>query len=243
MPSSRSRRIELERLGALPFAHRGLHGGGTVENSLGAIEAAAAGGYGIEIDVRLSRDGVAMVFHDERLDRLTSEQGRVVERTAAALQALRLAGSRDCIPRLTEALRAIGGRVPLLIEVKARGQAWRLCRAVAADLADYQGPVGVMSFNPHVPHWFSWRAPRILRGLVVTESGKEGWRGAAERRLAWAWSRADFAACDVRDLPSAFSEARRTKGVPVYTWTVRSDDDGARAAAHADQIIFEAPGA
>jgi len=242
MPSSRSRRAELDRLGALPFAHRGLHGGRLVENSIGAIAAAVAEGYGIEIDVQLSLDGVAMVFHDERLERLTAESGPVAERTAAALQALRLQGSGEAIPRLAEVLRTIAGRAPLLIELKTHGHSSRrLCRAVAADLADYGGPVGVMSFNPNVASWFSWREPRIVRGLVATESGKEGLRGSVERQLSWIWGTPDFLAYDVRDLPSPFVADRRRDGVPVYTWTVRSEDDAARAAAHADQIIFEVP--
>jgi glycerophosphoryl diester phosphodiesterase len=144
MPSSRSRLAELERLGAVPFAHRGLHGGNLVENSGGAIAAAVARGYGIELDVQLSRDGVAMVFHDYELDRLTLEQGALAERSAAELQALRLYVGNDVMPRLAEALEMIGGRVPLLVEVKSRHRrVARLCAAVAGALAGYDGPVGV----------------------------------------------------------------------------------------------------
>jgi glycerophosphoryl diester phosphodiesterase len=146
------------------------------------------------------------------------------------------------MPRLAEALRTIGGRVPLLIEVKSRDRRpARLCRAVAEALAGYDGPVGVMSFNPEVGSWFARRSPAVLRGLVVTESGKRGLRGRIERRLFLWRSGADFLAYDVRDLPSAFAAAARKRGLPVYTWTVRSDSDRARAEAHADQIIFEAP--
>jgi glycerophosphoryl diester phosphodiesterase len=242
MRSSRSRRAELARLGAVPFAHRGLHGDVVVENSGAAIAAAVGHGYGIEVDVQLSRDGEAMVFHDYELDRLTIEQGPVADRTAAELQAIQLYVSAEVMPRLTEALAMIAGRVPLLIEVKSRDRRpERLCRAVAAALAGYEGPVGVMSFNPEVGGWFARHAPDVLRGLVVTEEGKSGLRGRIERRLALWRSRADFLACDVRDLPSRFAAAARSRGLPVYTWTVRSDSDRARAAAHADQIIFEAP--
>ncbi|HEX8379791.1 MAG TPA: glycerophosphodiester phosphodiesterase family protein [Allosphingosinicella sp.] len=242
MPSSRSRRAELDRLGAVPFAHRGLHGGALIENSTGAIAAAVARGYGVELDVQLSRDGEAMVFHDYELDRLTNEQGPVSGRTAGQLQAVRLAVCGEAIPRLADALIAIGGRTPLLIEVKAPGTGIaRLCSAVAAALAGYTGPVGVMSFSPRVGGWFARRAPDLLRGLVVTESGRRGLRGLIERPLALWWAQADFLAYDVRDLPSRFAGAARRRGLPVYTWTVRSDSDRARAAAHADQMIFEAP--
>src|SRR3954469_1415930 len=182
MRSSRSRHSELERLGAVPFAHRGLHGGALVENSGGAIAAAVAHGYGIELDVQLSRDGEAMVFHDHDLDRLTIEQGPLAQRTAAELQAIRLYIGNEVMPRLSEALTMIAGRVPLLIEVKSPDRhVARLCRAVARALEGYDGPFGVMSFNPEVAAWFARHAPKVLRGLVVTESGKSGLRGRIER--------------------------------------------------------------
>jgi glycerophosphoryl diester phosphodiesterase len=241
MRSFRSRQADLARLGAVPFAHRGLHGGGRVENSGGAIAAAVAEGLGVELDVQLSRDGEAMVFHDSELDRLTVEQGPLAGRTAAELQSIRLRSVNEPIPRLAEALATIAERVPLLIEVKSRDRKVApLCEAVAAALEAYDGPVGVMSFNPEVGAWFARRAPRVVRGLVVTEHGKKGLRGRIERRLFLWRARADFLAYDVRDLPSRFAERARAGGLPVYTWTVRSEADRALATMYADQIIFEA---
>ncbi|HEX8262626.1 MAG TPA: glycerophosphodiester phosphodiesterase family protein [Allosphingosinicella sp.] len=241
MRSSRSRRSELERLGAVPFAHRGLHGAGLVENSGAAIRAALAGGYGIELDVQLSADGEAMVFHDYELDRLTGDRGLLLRRTAAELAAIRFAAADEAMPRLAEALRIVSGRGPLLIELKSRERrVERLCRAVADALAGYEGPVGAMSFNPQVGAWFARNAPQVLRGLVVTEQGKKGLRGRIERRLFLWRARPDFLAYDIRDLPSRFAGRARACGLPVYAWTVRTGADRARAAAHADQIIFEA---
>jgi glycerophosphoryl diester phosphodiesterase len=243
MPSSPSApRADLQRLGALPFAHRGLHGPGRVENSRAAFAAAIAAGHGIELDVQASRDGEALVFHDHVLDRLTGAEGDVAARSAAELGAIRLTGTDEAIPALREILQLIGGAVPLLIEVKAPDRkVARLCLAIFRALEGYRGPVGVMSFNPEVPRWFAAHAPRVLRGLVVTESGRRGLRGRIERALAFWRSGARFLACDVRDLPSRFARARRKRGIPVYTWTVRSEAHRARAALHADQIIYEAP--
>jgi glycerophosphoryl diester phosphodiesterase len=230
---------DLERLGALPFAHRGLHGQGRVENSRAAFQAAIDAGHGIELDVQVSRDGEAMVYHDYQLDRLTGESGDVAGRTAAQLGAIRLSGTGESIPTLREVLQLVAGRVPVLIEVKApdRGVA-RLCLAVFRALEGYRGPLGVMSFNPEVPRWFAAHAPRVLRGLVVTEQGKKRLRGRLERAFAFWRSGAQFLAYDIRDLPSRFA---RKRGVPVFTWTVRSEADRARAALHADQIIYEVP--
>jgi glycerophosphoryl diester phosphodiesterase len=212
------------------------------ENSRAAFQAAIGAGYGIELDVQASIAGFAFVFHDEKLDRLTGETGYLRDREFAEVERIRLKGSSETIPELLEVLRLVQGRAPLLIEVKGRGGEYhQLCHHVASSLQDYPGPVGIMSFDPRVGHWFSLHHPAILRGLVVTEERKGGWKGRIERLVSLWWARADFLACDIRDLPSTFATDARRRGLSVYTWTVRSAADRARAAAHADQIIFEAP--
>jgi len=244
MPSSKSRQAELQALGARPFAHRGLHGGGRIENSRAAFAAAIEGGFGIELDVQAALYGEPIVFHDNRLDRLTGSTGPLAELEADAVTAIALTGSTEKIASLAEILSLVAGRTPLLIEVKARGPAYhQLCYWVEGELQTYSGPVGVMSFNPQVGHWFARHAPQRLRGLVVTEQGKGKWRGRMERNLALWRARPDFLAYDIRDLPSETSAFARFEGRPVYTWTVRTDDDRSRAAEHADQIIFEQPAA
>lgn len=239
MPSSPSREAEVRALIAKPFAHRGLHGAAGPENSRAAFEAAIAARHGIELDVQISGDKRAMVFHDEELGRLAEEEGYVRGRSAAELGRIRLRDSDETIPALPQILKLIAGRAPLLIEVKGPGrEVGALCRAVADALDGYAGPVAVMSFNPEVGHWFARHAPQWLRGLVVTERRRR-WRGGLVRRLALWRSKADFLAYDIRDLPSRFAEARRREGLRVLTWTVRSLADRAGAARHADQIIYE----
>lgn len=236
---SPSRETELRQLITRPFAHRGLHGAGRIENSRAAFEAAIEARHGIELDVQASGDGQAMVFHDEELGRLAVDQGFLRGRAAADLSRIRLRDSDETIPSLSEILALIGGRAPLLIEVKTPGrEAGALSRAVSDALRTYIGPVAVMSFNPEVGHWFARHDPKRLRGLVVTEKGNK-WRGWLTRRLALWRSRADFLAYDIRDLPSGFAESAQRRGLRVLTWTVRSMKDRARAAEHADQIIYE----
>lgn len=239
MPSSPSRRTRASELAALiaePFAHRGLHGPGRIENSRAAFLAAIAAGHGIELDVQASSDGEAIVFHDYELDRLTEGLGAVRTLGAAELSRIRLGDSDETIPALPEILALVGGRAPLLIEVKAPGRrAAQLNRSVAAALSVYRGPVAVMSFNPEVCHWFARNAPAVLRGLVVTEQEK-GVRGRWQRPFALWRAKPDFLAYDIRDLPSRFAAA---SGLPVLTWTVRGAADRARAANYADQIIYE----
>ena len=236
---SPSREIELRALIARPFAHRGLHGSGRIENSRAAFAAAIEARHGIELDVQASRDGQAMVFHDERLERLAEQAGPVCGLVQRELERIRLRESPETIPTLAEVLALIAGRAPLLIEMKAPGrEVGALSRAVSAALKGYAGPVAVMSFNPEIGAWFARHDPARLRGLVVTEKGRK-WRGWLTRRLALWRSRADFLAYDIRDLPSAFAESARRRGLKILTWTIRSVQDRARAAQHADQIIYE----
>jgi glycerophosphoryl diester phosphodiesterase len=224
---------------AKPFAHRGLHGPGRIENSRAAFAAAIAAGNGIELDVQASADDQAMVIHDYQLERLTEASGGLRSLGAAELGRIRLKESDETIPTLGEVLGLVAGKAGLLIEVKTPDRhPVALSRAVAAALVGYKGPVAVMSFNPEVGRWFARHAPEVLRGLVVTEQGKH-WRGFFERWLALWRARPDFLAYDIRDLPSRFAASARDRGLPVLTWTVRTLKDRARAAEHADQIIFE----
>jgi glycerophosphoryl diester phosphodiesterase len=231
-------------LGRHEYAHRGVHDAQVPENSSAAFAEAIARGMGIECDVQKSRDGRAMVFHDWGLGRLTNTTGPVAARDAAKLTKLALLGTENCIPLLEELLDQVAGRVPLLIEVKARRQTnpVRLCRAVRRALEGYQGDVAVMSFDPRVPKWFAGRAPNIVRGLVVTEEEARGPRGRLSRHLALWHARPDFLAYDVRDLPSRFAAAQRARGLPLLSWTVRAPELREVAALHADAPIAEGAG-
>ena len=223
-----------------PFAHRGLHGDGRVENSRAAFVAAIAAGYGIECDVQASRDGEAFVFHDADLDRLTDRSGPLRDRSASTLDGIRLAGTEETIPTLYQLLARTLGRVPVLIEVKTPGGVIEpICRAVARELDGYRGPVAVMAFHPGVGRWFRRHAPDIVRGLVVTEEDRRGPWHAAGRALALRHARPDFLAYDIRSLPSPFAARARARGMPVLTWTVRDAVAERTAFAYADEVIFE----
>jgi glycerophosphoryl diester phosphodiesterase len=233
-------------LSAQPFAHRGLHGHGVVENSRAAFSAAIAAGHGIELDVQGGTEGEAFVFHDERLERLTNETGLFVDRLGTQLDKITLKGTHETIPRLAEILDLVGGRVPILIEVKATGAlVGVLCLAVRRALEGYRGDVAVMSFHPGIGRWFHDHAPRFARGLVITESNDSGrfrnLRGRGTRHLALWRARPDFLAYDIRDLPSGFAAQQRSRGLPLLTWTVRTSDQERTAFANADEVIYERP--
>jgi glycerophosphoryl diester phosphodiesterase len=186
-----------------------------------------------------------VVFHDWELDRLTAESGALLDRSSAQVCRTALSGSTDTVPILRQVLDQIGGRVPLLIEVKSREglRVAPLCLAVRRQLEGYRGEVAVMSFDPRVSRWFARYSPHVVRGLVVTEDGRRRTTLARLRRHAALWhARPDFIAYDVRDLPSPFAAGLRRRGFPLLTWTVRSPELMARAESHADAPIAEGAG-
>ncbi len=229
-------------LGEQPYAHRGLHGAGILENSRAAFKAAIEKGLGIELDVQAALGGDAYVFHDADLDRLTETSGALAQKTAPELELIKLKGMNETIPSLAAILTLVGGQVPMLIEVKSKSRAvGTLCLAVRRALEGYQGRIAVMSFNPEVGRWFHEHAPRIVRGLVVSEEGTKGLKGRAQRHLSLWRARPDFLAYDIRDLPAAFPAGQRARGLKVLTWTVRTAEQEHVALACADEMIFERP--
>ncbi len=231
-------------LGAQGYAHRGLHGAGRPENSLAAARAAIEKQLGIECDVQRSSDGVAMVFHDFELDRLTGEQGPINDRSAAELGQIKLTGGDEGVPSLRDLLETVGAQVPLLIEIKTKGERRyaALCLAVRRVLEGYPGHHAVMSFDPRVVRWFADHSPLTVRGLVVTEEKAKALGGRIKRRLALWHAKPDFLAYDVRDLPSRFAAAQRKRGLPLLTWTVRSPEHRERADKYTDAPIAEGAG-
>ncbi|HEY8571334.1 glycerophosphodiester phosphodiesterase family protein [Phenylobacterium sp.] len=231
---------------APPVAHRGLWSpGGAPENSLAAFQAACAAGYGIELDVQLSADGEAMVFHDEDLQRMTGAQGRIADRTAAELAELRLAGTDEGIPTLRETLQLVGRRALIHIELKTPyGHVGPLEQRVHEVIIDHSGPVCVIGFNPYSHAWFAERFPGVLRGLD-SYSYKRAPHLAEEQRQAFARlehvavAKPHFLALGLDMLPSPLADEHRARGLPVVAWTVRQPEQWEAVRAHCDNLIFE----
>lgn len=237
----------------VPLAHRALHANARKrpENSRAAIRAAIAAGYGIEIDLQPSADGKALVFHDGDLERLTGRRGAVNALTVAqAAQVPLLHGDGETIPTLDEVLDIVAGRVPLLIEVKSQDAALGpdiggLEAAAAAALAGYDGPVALMSFNPHSVAELARVAPAIPRGLTTCGFVAREW-GLPEAICARLRAIPDFDRVGAAFISHrAFDLGRprvaelRARGVPVLCWTIRSARAEARARRYADNITFE----
>lgn len=237
----------------LPVAHRAYHDRAArrPENSPAAVRAAIEAGYAIEIDVQLSRDGIAMVFHDEELDRLTAATGLLADRTAAELATIPLTDADDGIPTLAEILTLVGGRVPLLIELKDQTMVMgptdgRLEAAVAADLAGYAGDVALMSFNPHCMINMAQLAPGIARGITTSAYDPGEWAPVPAEvcdRLReipdYDSAGASFISHEGRDLARPRVAELKAAGAAILCWTIRSPEAEAAARAIADNVTFE----
>jgi glycerophosphoryl diester phosphodiesterase len=238
-------------LTARPVAHRGLHdrARGIIENMPGAVNAAIAGNFSIEVDIQLSADGEAMVHHDDVLGRLTDGAGALRRLNAAELKAVAFKDTPERMMSLGDLCTLVAGRVPLVIEVKSHFDGDRqLVTRMSQVLAAYRGPAVGMSFDPDQVMALRELMPQLPRGIVAERHYTEtDWPEAspAQRRdmthLRHAFrTRPHFVAYWVNELPAmAPWIARHLFGLPMLTWTVRTPEQRARAARYADQMIFE----
>lgn len=236
-----------------PLAHRALHDvtDGRPENSRAAIRAAMDHGYGIEIDLQLSSDGVAMVFHDYQLERLADAKGAVRQRTAADLDAIALRGGDEGIPTFAEVLDLVSGKVPLLVEIKDQDgvmgpNVGPLEKAAAQDVEGYEGPLAFMSFNPHSVAKMAEYAPDVPRGIVTDGYSAEDWpllnpalRDALRGVPDYARVGASFISHQAKDLQRARVAELKSAGAHVFCWTIRSPEQEAEARQVAENVTFE----
>ena len=247
----RKRGTSLDWLTARPVAHRGLHDAtaGVIENMPAAFSAAVANNFGMECDIQISADGEAMVHHDHALGRLTEGGGALADLTAAALKQVVFKATTDRMLTLGELCDLVGGRVPLVIEIKSRFDGdLRLAKRAVEVVKNYQGPAVLMSFDPALVEHVRETTPGIVRGIVFERHYVDGeWRKLTPSQktslahlLHGFRSRPHFLAYHVRDLPAAAPLiARNVFGLPLLTWTVRDAEQRASAARWADQMIFE----
>jgi glycerophosphoryl diester phosphodiesterase len=230
-----------------PIAHRGLHDAarGIVENTMPAFEAAIAKGYGIECDLQPAADATPLVFHDVQLERLTAGSGRVDTLQPGCAARLPFKGAPITgILTFAGLLDLVAGRVPVLAEIKSD---WSepnpaFMAGIAMLTTSYAGPLALMSFDPAVMAAMRNLAPGVPRGIVTGSYRDPDGRPWYADELSDARPAADpyFYAYDVRALPSPVAKRIRDDlGLPLFTWTVRTEQDRRIAAQHADAPIFE----
>lgn len=241
-----SKREEIKKIIKTKYAHRGLHGPGRAENSLSAFEAAVKMGFGIELDVRLSSDGELVVFHDDTLERVTKESGRVDSKTAKQLSEIKLCGTEDTIPIFKDVLRLVNGRVPLLVEIKEDAGKYGVTKKTVEALKEYKGDFIIESFNPLSLRVIRNEMPDVLRGLLsqnfLTEKRyRNPLYFLLQNLMMNVICRPDFIAFNHAHYKNpALKLTRDMFGAATFAWTVRSKEEETAAYENGfNTVIFE----
>lgn len=229
------------------YAHRGLHNNESEapENSLKAFGKAVKAGFGIELDVQLTKDGIPVVFHDDTLKRVCGVDGKISDFTYEELQQFTLFQSQEKIPKLEQVLKLVNGKVPLIVELKVNLGDLSLCPVVDGMLREYKGLYCIESFNPLVVLWYHLNHNSVVRGQLSDMFSKEGdYSGPAQfalqNLLLNFLSRPDFVAYNHK-YPNVLSR-KICHGLYRNTaaaWTIKSEEELLRARKHFDLFIFD----
>lgn len=244
----RSREKQIRPFLHTMFAHRGYHciEKGIPENSLPSFRAAISHGYGIELDVHLSKDGQLIVFHDDTLKRICGRPEQIENLSLKELKTCRLSNTDETIPLLTDVLSLVNGQVPLLIELKIPKTSLTICRKTWDVLSNYQGPYMVQSFNTLGIWWFRRHVPHVLRGQLssnlTADKLPEPWilTFVVKHLLGNVLGRPDFISYKLADLPSfEVWFLKRILRLPIAVWTLRTPDALKKGKMYYDMQIFE----
>ena len=229
------------------YAHRGLHDNETdaPENSIAAFQKAVDAGYGIELDVQLTRDRIPVVFHDETLKRVCGVNGNVRDYTYEELQAFTLLDSNERIPLLADVLETVGGRVPLIIEIKIHENAAEVCAKADELISQYEGPYCIESFDPRAVAWYKKNRPQVIRGQLSSSFNEPGKPEKFTHMLVHylltnVIARPDFIAYDHKHKHNISRVlCRRHFEALSVAWTVKSQQELDACRDDFDLFIFE----
>lgn len=229
------------------YAHRGLFDNKTdaPENSLPAFQKAVEAGYGIELDVQLSKDGIPVVFHDASLKRMCGVEGNVWDYPLSELKQLKLADSNAEVPTLAEVLDVVDGKVPLIIEYKLYVPQTKVCRLVNDLLRSYTGAYCIESFHPLALLWYRRHRPDVVRGQLCMEFWNEDkYRGnpfffVLSYLVTNAAARPDFIAYKHSDASNLSFRLTKRMGALSVAWTIKSQTQLEEAKKHFDLFIFD----
>ena len=228
------------------YAHRGLfdNRNGVPENSMAAFQRAVEAGFGMELDVQLTKDGQLVVFHDKTLSRMCGADVCLSDLSYEETQRYALLGTNERIPLFSQVLELVHGRVPLIVEIKHYSSVDRVAQAAYALLSRCNGPYCVESFHPLAVRWFKKNAPQVIRGQlasgVTSRESPKYQQAFLKYLLVNALSRPDFIAYDIREDKNASILLLRHMFTPLWVaWTVRTAREHEKALQTYDLQIFE----
>lgn len=229
------------------FAHRGLHDNESdaPENSMAAFRKAVEAGYGIELDVHVTLDGIPVVFHDSKLERMCGVGGEIADCTYEQLQQFTLGTSKERIPKLEEVLLMVNGRVPLIVEIKSDKTDVSCCSVIDRLLRGYDGEYCIESFNPMVLWWFRRHHNEVVRGQLSTNLRKDGEHqdvvSFLMSHLVFNFmTKPDFIAYNHHFMQEPGRRiCRKLYKNPAAAWTVRSEEELEHIRGEFDIFIFE----
>ncbi len=226
-----------------PIAHRGLFNEKCPENSLSAFKNAVKNKMPIELDVSILTDGTPVIFHDEKLARMTGKDGFISNCSYEDIQKLTLSGTKEKIPTLQEALDTIDGKVPILIEIKNYGKVGPFEKAVWKVLQRYNGEYAVESFNPYSIEWFKVNAPKVKRGQVASFYEDKEIIGVSRFFLKRMWlnkkvSEPNFIIYKAENLPNKYVKKYYGQ-IPVLTYAIKSEEEEMRVKGFVDNFVFD----
>ncbi|MBQ6322811.1 MAG: glycerophosphodiester phosphodiesterase [Lachnospiraceae bacterium] len=244
----KDRRPSMKPFQSVYIAHRGLFDNKSdhPENSMKAFSRAVEEGYGIELDVQMTTDGQLVVFHDDTLKRMCGSKKMVTECSLQELSSQRLLKSQEKIPLLGDVLARIGGRVPLIVEIKSAGD-WRTTTEKTAQMLDqYHGIYCVESFHPLIVAWFRRNRPHVIRGQLSTNLFRsKASRSPAENFLVTNLltdflARPDFIAYNHKYADQfSFRLLRRLFPVTAVAWTIKNQEQLEKAKKDFSVFIFD----
>lgn len=230
------------------YAHRGLHDNEIPENSLVAFKLARENGFGVELDVQMTKDGKLVVFHDGSLKRVCGIDGRLKDYTYEELEKFRLNGTDEKIPLFSEVLEVLDG-VDLICEIKGDNgnKNYEICSKTYDMLMTYKGRFCVESFSPFLVEWFKNNHPEIIRGQLSCDFMKEEDSNMTflERfTMTHLWvnavSKPDFVAYDHRDIYTlGFKLCKAVYRPFLVAWTAKGSAEQEKAWRTFDSVIFE----
>lgn len=229
------------------FAHRGLHDneGDAPENSMAAFRRAVEAGYGMELDVHVTKDGIPVIFHDSKLMRMCSAEGEITDYTYEELQRFALGKSTEHIPRLEDLLHMVQGRVPLIVEIKSDKADVSDCAVIDRMLRTYGGEYCIESFNPMVLWWYRRHHREVVRGQLSSDFRRDGGNKGPFffllTHLVFNFlTKPDFIAYNhkFKGMPGR-RICRKLYKNPSVAWTIRSREELDEVRDEFDVFIFE----